>query len=223
VRRPYHQFCPVARVLDVVGERWTLLIARELLLGPRRFTDLAAGVPGIGTSVLTTRLKQLEHDGLVTKRTLPAPAASVVYELAPASLGLITILASMADWGMTLLGQPGPHDQVQGRWLVLCLAVTAKTARSVPDAAYQLHIDHDIFHIQAHDGHLQASQGPTPNPAATITMNTDTLAAIASGDLDIPGPQAAQLIALDGDTTGAEQLLRALATSAPPSTQPASR
>ena len=79
--RHYDQFCPVARVLDVVGERWTLLIVRELLLGPRRFTDLAAGLPGIGTSVLTTRLKQLEHDGLVRKQTLPAPAASVVYEL----------------------------------------------------------------------------------------------------------------------------------------------
>ena len=94
--RHYDQFCPVARVLDVVGERWTLLIVRELLLGPRRFTDLAAGLPGIGTSVLTTRLKQLEHDGLVRKQTLPAPAASVVYELTPSSLGLTAILGAMA-------------------------------------------------------------------------------------------------------------------------------
>ena len=86
--RRYHQYCPVARVLDVIGERWTLLIVRELLLGPRRFTDLADGLPGIGSSVLTTRLKQLEQTGLVAKRTLPPPAASVVYELTDEGRGL---------------------------------------------------------------------------------------------------------------------------------------
>jgi DNA-binding HxlR family transcriptional regulator len=80
-RRRYHQYCPVARALDVVGERWTLLIIRELLLGPRRFTDLADGLPGIGSSVLSNRLADLERSGLVAKRTLPPPAASVVYEL----------------------------------------------------------------------------------------------------------------------------------------------
>lgn len=214
--RPYNQFCPVARVLDVVGERWTLLIVRELLLGPRRFTDLAAGLPDIGTSVLTTRLKQLEHDGLVHKQTLPAPAASVVYELTPSSLGLIAIVGAMANWGMHLLGPPGPDDRVQARWLVLCLAVTATDAQSIPDGAYELHVDNEIFHVRAQDGHLAPSQGPAPSPAATITMSTDALVAIASGELDIPSPRAARLITIDGETAGAEQLLLALATSAPP-------
>jgi DNA-binding HxlR family transcriptional regulator len=221
VSRRYHQFCPIARVLDVVGERWTLLIVRELLLGPRRFTDLAAGLPGIGTSVLTTRLKQLEHDGLVRKQILPAPAASVVYELTPSSLGLIAILGAMANWGMNLLGRPGPDDRVQARWLVLCLAVTAKGAHSVPDAAYELHIDDEIFHIRAQDGQLAPAQGPTQNPEATIAMSTDALVAIANGELDIPSPRATRLITIDGATPGAEQLLRALAASAPRNSQPA--
>ena len=213
--RHYDQFCPVARVLDVVGERWTLLIVRELLLGPRRFTDLAAGLPGIGTSVLTTRLKQLEHDGFVRKQTLPAPAASVVYELTPSSLGLTAILGAMANWGMSLLGRPGPDDRVQARWLVLCLAVTASDAHSVPDAAYELHVDDEIFHIRAQDGQLAPSQGPAQSPAATIAMSTDVLVAIANGELDIPSPRATRLITIDGATPGAEQLLRALAASAP--------
>ena len=164
MRPDYDQFCPVARVLDVVGERWTLLIVRELLLGPRRFTDLAAGLPGIGTSVLTTRLKQLEHDGLVRKQTLPPPAASVVYELTPSSLGLTAILGAMANWGMSLLGRPRPDDRVQARWLVLCLAVTTSEAHSVPDAAYELHVDDEIFHIRAQDGQLAPSRGPHTAP-----------------------------------------------------------
>jgi DNA-binding HxlR family transcriptional regulator len=215
VSRPYHQYCPVARVLDVVGERWTLLVVRELLLGPRRFTDLAAGLPGIGTSVLTTRLKQLEQDGLVSRRTLPAPAPAVVYELTPASLGLVRIVAAMADWGMSLLGRPDGDDHIQGRWLVLCLAVTAAAAPSVPDGTYELHVDDEAFHVQAQDGHLVASQGPTPDPAATIGMSSDTLATIAGGGLAVPSRRASHLITVQGDTTGAERLLTALAPVRP--------
>jgi DNA-binding HxlR family transcriptional regulator len=207
VSRPYHQYCPVARVLDVVGERWNLLVVRELLLGPRRFTDLAQGLPGIGTSVLTTRLKQLEQNGLVTRRTLPAPAASVVYELTADALGLARIVAAMADWGMTLLGRPGDDDEIQASWLVLSLAVTAKDARSVPDGTYELRIDDDVLDVRALNGHLQPSHGPVPNPDATLTMSAATLAAIASGDLAIPSRRADKLIAVDGDSAGAQRLL----------------
>ena len=205
--RAYNQYCPIARVLDVVGERWSLLIVRELLLGPRRFTDLAQGLPGIGTSVLTTRLKELEQNGLVVKRTLPAPAASVVYELTADALGLAGMLAAMADWGMTLLGRPADKDEIQGRWLVLGLAVTTKDAQSVPDATYELRIGDDILHVRAVNGHLQPSQGPVANPDATITMSAATLAAITSGDVDISSPQADRLIAVEGDAAGAQRLL----------------
>jgi DNA-binding HxlR family transcriptional regulator len=209
--RRYHQYCPVARALDVVGERWTLLIARELLLGPRRFTDLAEGLPGIGTSVLTTRLKELEQSGLVAKRTLPPPSASVVYELTDQARGLAHVLAALADWGMNLLGQPGTDDEVRSRWLVLGLAATAKAASPIPDATFELRIDHETLHVRTHDGHLQPSQGPASHPDATITLSTDTLAAIASGELDVPSPEADQLVAIDGDSTGARQLLASLA------------
>jgi DNA-binding HxlR family transcriptional regulator len=210
VSRLYNQYCPVARVLDLVGERWSLLIARELLLGPRRFTDLAEGLPGIGTSVLTTRLKQLEQSGLVRRRTLPAPAASVVYELTEDALGLAAVLAAMANWGMSLLGPPGHGDQVNGRWLVLGLAVTTREGQSVPDGTYELRIDDDVLNIRALDGNLQPSQGPGLEPIAIVTMSSETLAAIASGDLDIPSPRADELIAVGGDSASAHQLLTSL-------------
>jgi putative sterol carrier protein len=85
----------------------------------------------------------------------------------------------------------------------------------VPDAAYELHIDGEIFHVSAQNGHLAPAQGPAPSPAATIVMSTDALVAIASGDLDIPGPHATRLITVDGDTAGAERLLGAFTASAP--------
>jgi DNA-binding HxlR family transcriptional regulator len=206
-RRRYHQYCPVARALDVVGERWTLLIARELLLGPRRFTDLAEGLPGIGSSVLAGRLADLEQSGLVAKRTLPPPAASVVYELTDRGRGLAPVLAALADWGMNLLDRPHENDHVHGRWLVQGLAVIAKPAASIPDATYELRVDDEAFQVRSHDGRLQAAQGPASNPDATITLTSDTLAAIVTGDLEIPSPRADRLIAIDGDTAGAQRLL----------------
>ena len=208
--RRYHQYCPVARALDLVGERWTLLIARELLLGPRRFTDLAEGLPGIGSSVLAGRLADLEQSGLVTKRTLPPPAASVVYELTDQGRGLAPVLAALAGWGMNLLDRPREDDQVHGRWLVQGLAVTAKSAPSTPDATYELRVDNEAFQVRSHDGRVQAADGPASNPNATITLTTDTLATIAAGDLDIPSPRADRLIAIDGDTVGAQRLLASL-------------
>src|SRR5262245_46460257 len=152
--RPYRQYCPVARALDMIGERWTVLIARELLLGPRRFTDLAEGLPGIGTSVLATRLRELEHSGLVAKRTIPPPAASVVYELTDQGRGLGAVLAALAGWGMNLLGAPRQDDQFRGRWLVLALTVTNEPDPALPDATYELRVDHETFHLRSHRGHF---------------------------------------------------------------------
>jgi DNA-binding HxlR family transcriptional regulator len=213
--RPYHQYCAVARALDVVGERWTLLIVRELLLGPRRFTDLGEGLPGIGSSVLTTRLKELERGGLVLKRALPPPAASVVYELTEHGRGVGPVLAALAEWGVNLLGHPRDDDEIRSSWLVLGLTVTADPDPRLPDAMYELRIDDETFHVRSHEGRLQAANGPAPTTAdATITMAKHTLAAIASGELELPSRRAERLISVDGDSTRAERLLATLKPSA---------
>ena len=113
----YDQYCPIAHALGLVGERWALLIVRELVGGPKRYTDLAANLPGIGTNILAARLKDLEHGGVVAKRRLPPPAASQVYELTPYGAGLKAVVRELALWGIRSLGPPESEDEMPPGWL----------------------------------------------------------------------------------------------------------
>jgi DNA-binding HxlR family transcriptional regulator/uncharacterized protein YndB with AHSA1/START domain len=119
--RSYGQFCGLARALDRVGQRWALLIVRELLLGPKRFTDLRAGLPGVATNLLTERLRQLQEEGLVWQRELPPPSSSTVYELTEAGEGLRPVVEALIRWGGRWM-VAGPGDDVfRGGWLALAL------------------------------------------------------------------------------------------------------
>jgi len=205
--RTYDQYCPVARALELVGERWTLLVARELLLGPRRFTDLMAGLPGISANVLAGRLKDLEQEGMVARRTLPPPAASAVYELTPEAAGLVSVLATMAEWGMTMLGEPRAQDEVRGEWIVLGLAVTAPAPDVAGGTTYELHIDGEVLHVQVREGNLQPHHGPADDPDAVLTMDAMALADLWAGRLDVDDALAAGRVTVDGDEDAARRLL----------------
>src|ERR671933_1041184 len=115
--RSYDQFCGIARALDLVGERWALLIVRDLILGPKRFTDLRRGLPGIGTNVLAARLKELERGGVIRRRTLPPPAASVVYELTEYGRALEGPLLALGRWGATSMGRREAAQALRSEWL----------------------------------------------------------------------------------------------------------
>jgi DNA-binding HxlR family transcriptional regulator len=117
VSKHYDQYCPVAHALGLVGERWSLLIVRELLQGPRRYTDLAGSLPGIGTNILAARLKELEGAGLVTKRRLEPPAASQVYELTPYGHELKPVMRELALWGLRSIDPPTEEDNLAPGWL----------------------------------------------------------------------------------------------------------
>ena len=121
----YDQYCPIARAVQVVGERWTLLVVRELAAGPKRYTDLVAGLPGIGTNVLASRLRELENEGVIEKHRLPPPAASQVYELTERGRGLMPVLRSLAHWGAVSLGPPPPDVDLEPGWLLGALRTTA--------------------------------------------------------------------------------------------------
>ncbi|TCC17442.1 winged helix-turn-helix transcriptional regulator [Kribbella speibonae] len=127
-RRSYAQYDAVARSLDVVGERWSVLIVRELAFGPRRYTDLHADLPGISTDVLAARLKELEADGVVERRTF-APSAPVrVYDLTDRGRELIPVVMTLAAWGSPLLAEPQDTDAVRHHWYLLPLATVLRDA-----------------------------------------------------------------------------------------------
>src|SRR5919108_155572 len=131
--RKFDQYCPVAHALSLVGERWSLLIVRELLHGPERYTDLTHGLPGIGTNILAARLRELEACGIVQKRTLPPPAASSVYELTAYGADLKEALYALARWGVRTIGPPGPDDELYPEWGMNALAAlfNAEAARGL--------------------------------------------------------------------------------------------
>ena len=120
-KRSYNQYCGIARALDLIGERWALLVIRELVLGPKRFTDLRRGLPDIATNVLSQRLRELEQDGIVTRRQLPPPAASNVYELTEYGQELVPIMLALGRWGASTLGARLPEQTLEPEWLAVAL------------------------------------------------------------------------------------------------------
>src|SRR5205809_2716919 len=119
--RSYEQFCGIARALDLVGERWALLIVRDLILGPKRFTDLRGGLPAIGTNVLAARLKELERGGVVARRTLPPPAASTVYELTDYGRTLEGPVLALGRWGARSMGPRQDGQALRSEWFGVAL------------------------------------------------------------------------------------------------------
>jgi DNA-binding HxlR family transcriptional regulator len=182
--RSYGQSCPVARGLDVIGERWTLLIVRELLLGPKRFKDLLAELPAMGTNRLSDRLRRLEEDGVVERQTLPPPGEARVYVLTADGERLRSIVVSVAAWGIDRPVDPsiGPDSKRSATIaLVLCGLAPRELTLGISEI-YEFRIEDTRFHILANDGALTPRSGPAPI-AADVTVECDlpTLAQLVAG------------------------------------------
>ncbi|MFK0294095.1 winged helix-turn-helix transcriptional regulator [Streptomyces sp. NPDC090442] len=182
-RRSYDQYCAVARALDAVGDRWTLLIARELLGGPRRYTDLHADLPGVSTDMLASRLKDMERDDLLTRRRLPRPGTASVYELTPRGRALLPVLAALADWGAPALDEQRPTDAVRAHWFAVpLLARLARHFADAPVRVVDVTLDEGAFHLvldpdDPTTGHY--ADGPAPHPDTVLRMTAATCAALA--------------------------------------------
>ncbi len=159
--RTYGQYCGLAYALDLVGERWALLIVRDLILGPRRFSDLSRGLPGIPSNVLTARLKGLEENGIVHRRVLPRPDGSVVYELTEYGQELEKIVLSLGLWGARSLSDPreGETPTPGGLLDALRAAFQPDAAREV-EASYELHLGEATIHALVDDGRLEVGRRP---------------------------------------------------------------
>jgi len=202
-RRSYDQYCSAARALDVVGDRWTLLIVRELLAGPRRYTDLHADLPGVSTDVLASRLKDMERDGLTTRRRLPPPGAAHVYELTSRGRRLLPVLQALGAWGQDELGERRPTDAVRAHWFALPLLRALEGQGIV-----HVRLEEGEFHLfaGAEDGPVYGD-GPAPaEPDARLVLDTDACTAIARGELSLADAVRDGRVTVTGDGTIAKAL-----------------
>jgi DNA-binding HxlR family transcriptional regulator len=184
--RSYGQFCGFARALELVGERWALLVVRDLVLGPKRFTDLRRGLPRIPTNILSARLKELEDAGVLRRRVLPRPAAGVVYELTRYGQELEDIVLHLGLWGARSLGEPRPGDIVTTDSLILALRATfLPEAAAELQAGYQLNLGDIVVHARIDHGRLEVGEGPLAR-ADLIIETGPAIRALLAGELS-PG------------------------------------
>jgi DNA-binding HxlR family transcriptional regulator len=209
--KDYEQYCPLAHALGVVGERWTLLVVRELLHGPKRYTDLACGLPGIGTNVLASRLRDLEQFGVVRKRKLPPPAASTVYELTEYGLELQEVMHALARWGARSLGPPLPEDELYPEWGVNALPAlfNAEAARGLTET-YVFAVGSDTFTARIENGDLHACVEAAENADLRVETDMDTFFGLASGDLSPSDAVATGRVKIEGDPAVLERCFNVL-------------
>ena len=184
-KRSYDQYCTVARALDVVGERWTLLLVRELLTGPKRFKDLLGGLPGIGTNLLAARLKALEGEGIVRRASLPPPAGSNVYELTETGRSLEPVIVELSRWGADLLGAPREGEDLRAGWAAVAVRSAVKPSVEGGSAGtYGFRIDGEAFHLRRADGEgegTEVRQGSAPGPGLVGAGGAETFLAVPPG------------------------------------------
>ena len=187
-QKTYNQYCPVAHALDLIGDRWAVLIVRNLFTGPKRFSDLQRGLPGLSTNILTVRLKALEECGLIQTRYLPPPAASSVYELTEYGLGLEEVLVALARWGGQSLGEPQPGQIISEESVMLLAYQFIKVSVSAEHAAvYVVEIDDELYHgrvaVQVQGGEFTVQQEIPPAFNLKLHANLSTIKSIATGQI----------------------------------------
>jgi DNA-binding HxlR family transcriptional regulator len=181
--RAYGQFCGVARALEIVGDRWALMIVRDLLVGPKRFSDLCTGLPKIPTNVLTTRLKQLEAAGVAARRALPRPAGGVVYELTPRGRELESAVVAIGRWGAKLLDAPRDGEVVTVDSLAMALRTTFRPeAAGDLSARYELHVGNIVVHAIVGGSRVTVGRGPIEDADLTLA-STPALKDLMSGEM----------------------------------------
>lgn len=199
--RSYNQYCGLAYALDIVGERWTLLIVRELIAGPRRFKDLIDGLPGISTNLLAERLKSLEHQGLLRRRVLPPPAGSTVYELTPCGQALEQTLLELGRWGSQFVP---PSAEGTSVLRLGSYALTLKTffrpeqAQGL-DETYALYVDNEVLQVQIRAGEIHVQQGEPRHADMALHTDMSTYLGLLTGAISPDAAIACGLARVEGD------------------------
>ncbi len=205
--RTYCDGCAAAHALDLVGERWTLLVVRELLLGPKRFTDLRAGLPGASPNVLAQRLRELERAGVVRRRKLPPPAASRVYELTDWGLELEPIILRLGRWGVRSPSRPRDAEIGVDSIIIALRTMFDPLAADGLSASYELRLGEDRFRAVVADGRFEIARGSADRPDATIETEPGTLAALVFGGGQLAEALRSGDIKIEGDKQAVARFL----------------
>lgn len=205
-KRSYDDPCGVARALDLIGERWALLVVRELLLGPKRFTDLRAGLGGASQNVLSHRLHELEEDGVVRHRRLGPPVSASVYELTKRGHALEPVLIELARWGSGMALTSDADLSVDALMLALKTTFDRQAAGTLR-AGVELRLDDDRFRARIADGRLELARGEADSPDVVIETNAATLRSLVFGGRKVADAADAGEVTLHGDHATATAFL----------------
>jgi DNA-binding HxlR family transcriptional regulator len=211
--RSYGDACGIARALDVVGERWALLVVRELLLGPQRFSDLRQALPKAASNLVADRLRELEGRGVVSRRTLPPPAGSTVYELTAWGQELEPIVLALGNWGTRFPTPPAP-TQLSATSALLFLRNCTRPDPDGPPAVFRFELDDRVWTVRIQDGQLQVQPGEPTAPDACLRTDPKTLNALLEDPGKLDTAMADGSAAVAGDRSALRRLLAAVA--APP-------
>ncbi len=193
--RSYRQYCALAKALDVVGDRWTLLIVRELLVrGPCRYTDLRNGLPGIATNLLAERLRELEQAGVVAREAAPPPVATTLVRLTPRGQALDAVVQELGGWGGPLLARPARNDTFRSHWLALPAAHCLRDhAPRRPPVTIEVRTGDEPLVLETLHGAVRARPGSALHPDAVVIGTPHVVVGLLTGRLDLAAARAAGL------------------------------
>ncbi len=197
--RGYGQYCGFARAAEVLGERWALLVVRDLLVGPKRFTDLLRGLAGIPSNVLSARLKELEHAEIIRRRVLARPGRGVVYELTEYGLELEPVVTAIGRWGAKALGDPRPDETITIDSMITALRTTFHPgAAAGVHAGFELRVGEIVLHARVDDGRVAVAAGALDGADLVINAGPG-IRALMAGELSPAGAIENGTVQLTGD------------------------
>ncbi|MEV1319757.1 winged helix-turn-helix transcriptional regulator [Micromonospora arborensis] len=203
--RTYGDACGIARALDVVGERWALLVVRELLLGPQRFSDLRRALPGVSSNMLTDRLRELESHGVLRQRRLPPPAASMVYDLTASGRELEPIVLALGGWGLRVPLPTPAH--LSATSVLLFLRGSRHPDPQAPPATYRFELDDQVWAIRTRDGQVHVEPGEPAGPDAGLRTDPSTLNSLLDGSISLATARTTGAVVVSGDGAALHRLL----------------
>jgi len=204
--RSYRDACPIARALDLIGERWALLVVRELLFGAQRFSDLSRALPGASTNMLTDRLRELEAHGVVRRQVLPPPAACSVYELTDRGRELEPLLNALGEWGSA---EPrSASSSLTATSVLLFLRGSARAHHSSPTDTYRLQLGDRVWTVSTESGQLEIKAEDPAAPAASLRTDPETLNALLLDPDGLDTAIAAGAVHIEGRLSSLRRLLR---------------